>query len=234
MSNKEKNKIEVEDTREKAKIQLIIFLIFFVIAVVFVRVTATFSDENNTNTENDNTIDNPPVLENDTNIESLELKNYHYELRVIIDEEEFVYTGDINNNEETINTNDNEIINNYYYNGRNYYKYIDNNYLLVDSSEIYNDINMDYININNILRYLDESVKEDNTYIVAIEDIMLNSNSSDTIVITINDEENLTIEIDYTNLEKITNPNITNYKVIYELSNIGNIGELREEENEET
>ena len=69
-------KEKLNDPREKAKIQLIIFLIFLVFAVIFVRLTASDSERKN----NLNQLENV-VVGIDENLNSVK-NNYNYNITI--------------------------------------------------------------------------------------------------------------------------------------------------------
>ena len=70
-----------------------------------------------------------------------------------------------------------------------------------------------------------EEAEKSQEYSIKVSDIVLNSNSSDVITIKV-DEDNKNIIIDYTNLFKIDNNNLTKEVVSIKYSNINNINSL--------
>ena len=111
------------------------------------------------------------------------------------------------------------------------YKYYkldqDNGYILSNKNDIYDIINYDYMDINNIKEYIKTSNNDNGIYKVKISDIILNSSSSDYITIKL-DNINNTIEIDYTNLLRINDNNITKAIVTITYSNINKLNSLEE------
>ncbi len=83
------------------------------------------------------------------------------------------------------------------------------------------------MDINNIKEYIKTSNNDNDIYKVKISDIILNSSSSDYITIKI-DNINNTIEIDYTNLLRINDNNITKAIVNITYSDINKIISLEE------
>ena len=83
------------------------------------------------------------------------------------------------------------------------------------------------MDINNIKEYIKTSNNDNGIYKVKISDIILNSSSSDYITIKI-DNINNTIEIDYTNLLRINDNNITKAIVNITYSDINKIISLEE------
>ena len=73
--------------------------------------------------------------------------------------------------------------------------------------------------------YIKLATYNNNIYSVKVSDIVLNSNSSDVITIKV-DEDNKNIIIDYTNLFKIDNNNLTKEEVSIKYSNINKINSL--------
>ena len=67
----------------------------------------------------------------------------------------------------------------------------------------------------------------DDIYTIKLSDIILNSNSSDNITITI-DEENTSLVIDYTDLFKLDDSSINKVLVTISYKNINNIISLEE------
>ena len=83
------------------------------------------------------------------------------------------------------------------------------------------------LDINNIKEYIKTSNNDNGIYKVKISDIILNSSSSDYITIKL-DNINNTIEIDYTNLLRINDNNITKAIVTITYSDINKLNSLEE------
>ena len=115
----------------------------------------------------------------------------------------------------------------YFYQMNNTYYILDTkgNYILTNDSDIFPYIEYRYLDINNIKEYIKLATYNDNIYSIKVSDIVLNSNSSDVITIKV-DEDNKSIIIDYTNLFKIDNNNLTKEVVSIKYSNINNINSL--------
>ena len=209
------------DSREKAKIQLILFLIFIVFAVIFVRLTTNYSDSNYVN-EIGNIIN-----EFNLKIDSI-TNNYNYNISIDLitnnDNETINYGGIRYNNKMLISKEINNTINNYYMENDNYYIYSNEGYVLSSIDEVFDVINYTYLNISNIKEYIKSGVKDDNTYLVKVSDINLESNSKEYITIEVNsDTDSIELIIDYTNLVK--NEDILSCKIKYIFSNINKITE---------
>ena len=115
----------------------------------------------------------------------------------------------------------------YFYQMNDKYYILDTkgNYILTNDSDIFPYIEYRYLDINNIKEYIKLATYNNNIYSVKVSDIVLNSNSSDVITIKV-DEYNKNIIIDYTNLFKIDNNNLTKEVVSIKYSNINKINSL--------
>lgn len=202
------------DKRERAKIELILYAIFFIGVIIFVRVG------NNTSNNNINTSDNLFISQiND---------NYSYDIKININDNNYEYIGKVLGYNSTIEKIGDNTDKYFYKKNDKYYKLDqDNGYVLSNKNDIYNVINYDYMDINNIKEYIKTSNNGNDIYKVKISDIILNSSSSDYITIKI-DNINNTIEIDYTNLLRINDNNITKVIVNITYSDINKIISLEE------
>lgn len=202
------------DKRERAKIELILYAIFFIGVIIFVRVG------NNISNNNINTSDNLFISQiND---------NYSYDTKVNINDNNYEYIGKVLGYNSTIEKKDSNTDEYFYKKNDKYYKLDqDNGYILSNKNDIYDIINYDYMDINNIKEYIKTSNNDNGIYKVKISDIILNSSSSDYITIKI-DNINNTIEIDYTNLLRINDNNITKAIVTITYSNINKLNSLEE------
>lgn len=202
------------DKREKAKIELILYAIFFIGVIIFVRVG------NNISNNNINTSDNLFISQiND---------NYSYDIKININDNNYEYIGKVLGYNSTIEKKDSNTDEYFYKKNDKYYKLDqDNGYILSNKNDIYDVINYDYMDINNIKEYIKTSNNDNGIYKVKISDIILNSSSLDYITIKI-DNINNTIEIDYTNLLKINDSNITKAIVNITYSDINKIISLEE------
>lgn len=202
------------DKRERAKIELILYAIFFIGVIIFVRVG------NNISNNNISTSDNLFISQiND---------NYSYDIKININDNNYEYIGKVLGYNSTIEKKDSNTDEYFYKKNDKYYKLDqDNGYILSNKNDIYDVINYDYMDINNIKEYIKTSNNDNGIYKVKISDIILNSSSSDYITIKI-DNINNTIEIDYTNLLRINDNNITNAIVTITYSNINKLNSLEE------
>lgn len=202
------------DKRERAKIELILYAIFFIGVIIFVRVG------NNISNNNINTSDNLFISQiND---------NYCYDTKININDNNYEYIGKVLGYNSTIEKKDSNTDEYFYKKNDKYYKLDqDNGYVLSNKNDIYDVINYDYMDINNIKEYIKTSNNDNGIYKVKISDIILNSSSSDYITIKL-DNINNTIEIDYTNLLRINDNNITKAIANITYSDINKIISLEE------
>lgn len=202
------------DKRERAKIELILYAIFFIGVIIFVRVG------NNISNNNISTSDNLFISQiND---------NYSYDIKININDNNYEYIGKVLGYNSTIEKKDSNTDEYFYKKNDKYYKLDqDNGYILSNKNDIYDVINYDYMDINNIKEYIKTSNNDNGIYKVKISDIILNSSSSDYITIKL-DNINNTIEIDYTNLLRINDNNITKAIVTITYSNINKLNSLEE------
>lgn len=205
-----------KDKRGRAKIKLALYFIFFFGVIIFARVLNSQTSK----LQNENINTNSFVYTiND---------NYEYDINIEIDDNNYNYHGRrLGYNESlTLKVGDKE---KYYYVMNNKYYELDNNgnYILTSSEDIYSYLDYKYINLNYIKTLINISTSENNTYKVKLSDLILNNSSNNYIIITI-DENNKTIIIDYTELFRIDNIDITKVLVTMTYSNINNILSLEE------
>lgn len=217
---KEKKKLNLKerwkDKRERAKIELMLYGIFFLVIIIFARISSSMS----TNIPKNNDINN-------TFIDEI-TDNYQYDIDITIDNNKYKYFGKKLGNNMSIT----RIVGTkeeYFYQMNDKYYILDTkgNYILTTAEDIYPYIEYRYLNINNIKQFIKLGTKNDTVYSVKVSDIVLNNNSTDTITLTVN-EEDKNILIDYTNLFKIDNSNINKVEVNVKYSNINNINSLEE------
>ena len=203
-----------KDKRERAKIELMLYGIFFLVIIIFARISSSMS----TNIPKDNDINNTFIDE--------VTDNYQYDIDITIDNNNYKYYGSkLGHNMDITRVVDNK--EDYFYQMNDKYYILDTkgNYILTTAEDIYPYIEYRYLNINNIKQFIKLGTKNDTVYSVKVSDIVLNNNSADTITLTVN-EEDKNILIDYTNLFKIDNDNLTKEVVNIKYSNINNINSL--------
>lgn len=206
-----------KDKKGRAKIELTVYLIFFIGVIVFARV----SSSNINNSINNKTITNNSFI-NEIN------DNYEDNITITINENKYTYHILRLGNNTKIERKDSDSENFYYVMNDKYYELDSNgNYILTTKEEVYNYLNYNYLNIDNIKNFISNGTKEDNNYRVKISDIILNSTSSEDIIITIN-ENDKSMNIDYTNLLKIDDPSINAASVNMVFTKIDKIISLEE------
>ena len=199
---------------ERAKIELMLYGIFFLAIIIFARISSSFSDSN---------------IPKDNDIKSFIndiTDNYQYDIDITIDNNNYKYYGSkLGHNMDITRVVDNK--EDYFYQMNDKYYILDTkgNYILTNDSDIFPYIEYRYLDVNNIKEYIKLATYNNNIYSVKVSDIVLNSNSSDVITIKV-DEDNKNIIIDYTNLFKIDNNNLTKEVDSIKYSNINKINSL--------
>lgn len=207
-------KEKLKDKRERAKLELLFYGIFFLAIIVFTRILSGYNDV-------------PKVTATKSFINEI-TDNYEYNIDINIDNNKYKYYGKRLGNNMSIN----KVIDNkydYFYKMGNKYYILDTNgnYILTSVEDIYNYIDYRYLDISNIKEYIKLGTKDNNNYNIKVSDIILNSNNTNTITISI-DELNNTITLDYTELFKIDNNNLNKEIVTIKYTNINKINSLEE------
>ena len=107
-----------------------------------------------------------------------------------------------NNNELLITKTNNDIVTNYKYISNKYYVENNDKYILTNINKVYDIIDYEYLDIDNINNYLNNATLENDIYKVYLKDIILNNTSDKYITIKLLDNS---VEIDYTYLLNILN-----------------------------
>ena len=207
-------KEKLKDKRERAKLELLFYGIFFLAIIVFTRILSGYNDV-------------PKVNDTKSFINEI-TDNYEYNIDINIDNNKYKYYGKRLGNNMSIN----KVIDNkydYFYKMGNKYYILDNNgnYILTSVEDIYNYIDYRYLDISNIKEYIKLGTKDNNNYNIKVSDLILNSNNTNSITISI-DELNNTITLDYTELFKIDNNNLNKEIVTIKYTNINKINSLEE------
>lgn len=207
-------KEKLKDKRERAKLELLFYGIFFLAIIVFTRILSGYNDV-------------PKVTATKSFINEI-TDNYEYNIDINIDNNKYKYYGKRLGNNMSIN----KVIDNkydYFYKMGNKYYILDTNgnYILTSVEDIYNYIDYRYLDISNIKEYIKLGTKDNNNYNIKVSDIILNSNNTNNITISI-DESNNTITLDYTELFKIDNNNLNKEIVTIKYTNINKINSLEE------
>lgn len=222
MKNKNDRKFNIgklkkmwKNKRGRAIIELSCYMIFFFIVIIFSKVASGI--DRDTNVTNNNVYG----FINDI------VDNYEYSMNIKINDNNYIYNGKVlgnNSSIERIDGNEREYF--YVMNNRLYELDDDGNYILTSTDFVYPYINYNYLNFNNIRNFINGSTVSGDTYIVKISDIVLNSNSNDTISIMV-DNDRKYIEIDYSNLFLNSDSDIESCVVSILFSNINNIMSLK-------
>lgn len=207
-------KEKLKDKRERAKLELLFYGIFFLAIIVFTRILSGYNDV-------------PKVTATKSFINEI-TDNYEYNIDININNNKYKYYGKRLGNNMSIN----KVIDNkydYFYKMGNKYYILDNNgnYILTSVEDIYNYIDYRYLDISNIKEYIKLGTKDNNNYNIKVSDLILNSNNTNNITISI-DESNNTITLDYTELFKIDNNNLNKEIVTIKYTNINKINSLEE------
>ena len=212
-NNKKTFKEKWQDKKYQAKIKLSGYSVFVVIAIIMILVGGA---TNNKTTIVDNDLENNKTIKDNTNIKNnTDIKDnklftiaypYIIELSYNIDntKNNIIYKYSNNNNELLITKTNNDIVTNYKYISNKYYVENNSNYILTNINKVYDIIDYEYLDIDNINNYLNNATLENNIYKVYLKDIILNNTSDKYITIKLLDSS---LEIDYTNLFNTINNN---------------------------
>ncbi len=206
------------DNKFKAKIKLLLYGIFILLVTVYafsinnhMAVDNSINTNNNLNNTNDNKITIP--------------KEYDYSITINIDEKSYQYYGTKKQDSITINKVIDDSETNYLYKDNDYYIFDNEMYIKTNKEEVYNIINYNYLDLNTINSYLSKSSRSGNQYLVYLKDIILEYDDNDYLVIIVNNNK---INIDYTSLMKLTNPDIEKCYVIIDIKEKNERGEINE------
>lgn len=198
-----------EDQRFKTKVKLGTSSLFVLLVAVFAVTSNGVNSVNNTSyiDENNNIIEET----NDKNEQESSLikipEEYSYTNDIMINNEKYSYIGEKTKERETITKISNGINTDYIYQEENYYKKENNEYILTSKEDIYDIINNNYLKLETINQYLTKSIKQEESNIVKLKDIILGTENEGYITITLNNNQ---IKIDYTSLIKEFDKSIEN------------------------
>lgn len=199
-NNKKTFKEKWQDKKYQAKIKLSGYSIFVVIAIIMILVGGA---SNNKNTVIDNGLEDNKTIKDNTDTKDNKLFTIAYpyiiELNYNIDntKNNITYKYSNNNNELLITKTNNDTVTNYKYISNKYYIENNDNYILTNINKVYDIIDYEYLDIDNINNYLNNATLENNIYKVYLKDIILNNTSDKYITIKLLDNS---VEIDYTYL----------------------------------
>ena len=206
-----------KNKKGRAIIELSGYFIFFLIVLVLTSASGGSTKKVDVNNNIDVTSFLSEVKDNYECVMDITINDniYNYEVKVL------------GNNASIVRTLGDDI-KKYYIMNNKYYELDNNgNYILTTAEEVYPYISYNYLNINNIKTFIEYSSIEDNVYKIKVSDFVLNSDNSDEISISVN-EENKSLDIDYTNVLKLGNDDITTAYVKMVFSNINTILSLEE------
>ena len=196
-----------EDNRFRAKIKLLLYGLFIILVTMYAISLKESKKDNNPET----------VFPVESNYQISIPDNYSYFINITIDGKEYIYSGEKHSTEKTINKTIDNVTTNYLLRDNDYYMQDNNLYVKITKEEVYDIINYNYIDLNNINNYLNQAIKDDNQYKVYLQDVILDTETKEYFVISINDG---TINIDYTPLMKRNNPDIESYNVSIQINEI--------------
>lgn len=189
------------DSRFKTKVKLGTSSLFVLLVAVFAVTSNGVNHANNTSyvEENNNTINET----NDINNQEPQLikipEEYNYTTNIVINGEKYSYIGTKYKQKENITKISNDVNINYIYQESNYYKEENSEYILTSKEDVYDIINSNYLKLETINQYLTKSLKQEETNIVQLKDIILGIENEGYITITLNNNKT---KIDYTSLIK--------------------------------
>lgn len=234
----------------KAKTQLIGYgiLIFIIIIYINIENATAPSYEKITSFKNDSQNQEQSSITDNKKNKLLEKinDNYEYDIKVkkitksqendII--KEVHYTGKSYKNNIEILKESEGITNNYYKEDTRYYTKNNDNYELTKENIVYDVVEKEYIELNDIKYDINKSSldhvteysngKKEYVYNLKIKDIIKSYLETDEIEIDITEEnDTLTIMIDYTKLMQIMEEEVKECKIEYSYKNIGSVEEFK-------
>lgn len=238
-------KEKMKDKKYNAKVQLIGYGIFIVIIIIYANISSKNYDYDYSN-KITNSINNPnktsEVVEQKSLLKIIN-NNYEYNIKIEIinNKEEIInyqYTGSSYKDIKSIKTNDQT----YYLKNNEYYENTEGTYKITEAKNIYKELEYKYIELDQILNYLEKSTLDHttnystgeivSTYFLYLKDILPNYYEEDYVQFNVKEKDNnLNIEIDYSPLMNYKNEEIKNYKVIINYNNIGLVEEFDIETN---
>lgn len=179
------------DKKLKDKTQYTVYIIFFIFVTIYALTAKPINVPNKTYQED----------------------TYTYKMNININDIIYVYEGEKNKTEITINKIVEETTTKYIYKDSKYCKIEENELIETTEEEIYGIIEYSYLTLDTINRYLAMSTKIGDHNIIYLKDIIIGSDSEEYITIEETDNK---YNIDYTALMKLFNKDIE--KTIVELT----------------
>ena len=237
------------DKKYNAKVQLIGYGILIAIIIIYANIhsaqLATYKRETPSRANKLNEIRNK--LENKILLEKID-KNYQYDIKIHNktkeEEKEIHYYGKRYQNNTEITRELDGTTTNYYKVDARYYTKVNDNFEIAKQEDIYNIVEKEYIELEDIKEYINlasldhkteySNGKKENVYHLPVKKVIKSYQGTDEIEINmIEENNNLTIKIDYTNLIKEITKETEECTVEYTYSNIDNIEEFTIIENNE-
>lgn len=199
----------------KTKVKLSLYTLF----VVFVSIFAITNNDSVPTNKLQEATQQTNKNNNDSNEKDI-IKipdKYNYKFNITINESQYTYIGKKEKNKENIKKEVDTVITNYIYENNNYYIQINENYILTSKEDVYDVVDYNYLKLETINEYISNSTKNGNQYIVYLKDIVLENDSENYIIITLNNNK---INIDYTELLQIFDKAIDKCLVKIEIEEI--------------
>lgn len=226
------------DTRYKAKVQLIGWGVFIIALILWVNISSLFSSSSyNYLNEVTNTVKKKEEI---GMISKLKVNNYVYKVEISKNkeniEEKIIYDGKVFNFTKKITKTYNDIVEEYYVDGNNYYLKNNDVYSLVNSDNYYSFISETFMDLTTIINYINVGKIDSTTnyedgriaknYIIKLKDIVLNNSEEFITINVIEDNVNnvLEFDVDYTNLYNFYDVNkLNSLKVKYSIKDFNKI-----------
>lgn len=233
------------DKKYKAKVELLGYVVLIVLIIIYLNIS-NIGNNYNYNNVTDNTSSKEETKKETNLLDDLD-DNYNYSIDVY---QETKQSNDTNATNIEINYNgksykDNLIINKvingnsttYYKVEDEYYTKENEEYNLTDEDIIYDILDKKYLEYNNVKKYIKKasldhitnysSGKNEYVYNLKVSDIIQSYKESDLVEIDITIENDIiTMNIDYTNLLKVTDETITKCTVTYTYKDINKVEEF--------
>ena len=239
------------DKKYNAKVQLIGYGILIAIIIIYLNIHSaqltTYKRETPSRTNRTNNITTNQENKNETLLEKID-KNYQYDIKIHNknkeEEKEVHYYGKRYQNNTEITREIDGTTTNYYKVDARYYTKVNDNFEIAKQEDIYNIVEKEYIELEDIKEYINlasldhkteySNGKKEYVYHLPVKEVIKSYQGTDKVEINITEENNnLTIKIDYTNLIKEITKETEECTVEYTYSNIDNIEEFTIIENNE-
>ena len=233
------------DKKFKAKTELIGYGIFILIIIIYINISSMNSNFNYVDNSvlEDNNVTKEDTDEENSNLLEVIDNNYLYDINIDItltNEEviNYKYNGKSNGSNIEINKVTNEGKSTFYKIDDYYYESQLDNYVLTKEETIYDYDLAKYIELDNLLEYIDKasldyvtdysSGKNEYSYNLLVRDIVANNKTEDAVSINVTMEnEVLFINVDYSNLIKIFDDTIKECKINFTYSDIDKVEEFK-------